>query len=142
VIFFESHLAGTQHLKGVVVTRTLAIFLGVICFNGHALAADPIPYNEFLQLNNENSSKLSLGMTKEQVLNTMGDWSSAVRDGPLANPWRTEAFVHDADTIEVLFYLVRRHPPFTPILERQAISVVLKNGLVVAWGRNAHAPFK
>jgi hypothetical protein len=124
------------------MARMLAILIGAIFLNGHALAADPIPYNEFLQLNNENSSKLSLGMTKEQVLKTMGDWSSAVRDGPLANPWRTEAFVHDADTIEVLFYLVRRHPPFTPILDRQAISIVLKNGLVVAWGRNAHESFQ
>ncbi len=72
----------------------------------------------------------------------MGAATTKVRDGPLSNPWKVEAFVRGEDHIEVLYYLVRKHPPFTPIRESQAISVVLKNGAVVAWGRRAEKAFK
>ena len=38
--------------------------------------------------------------------------------------------------------LVLKHAPFLPIRDSQAISVVIKNGVLVAWGRNAHTAFK
>lgn len=122
--------------------RPLAIVISALLLYGTAWAEEAVPYKEMLHRNGANSSKLTLGMTKAQVLETMGAFSSEVRDGPLSNPWKIEAFVKEDDTIEVLYYLVKRHPPFTPIRESQAIAVVLKNGSVVAWGRGAEAPFK
>jgi hypothetical protein len=105
-------------------------------------AAEACAAGGYLQRNTANSSKLSIGMTKAQVLGTMGDATSEVRDGPLSNPWKVEAFARGKDEFEILYYLVRRHPPFTGVRESQAIAVVLKNGTLVAWGRDAHVPYK
>ena len=125
-----------------LVTRFVAVLIGILTASASAWAAEEIPYREFLSRNSASSSKLSLGMTREQVLGVMGDLRSEVRDGQLANPWKVEAFLRGEDAVEVLYYLVRGHPPFTPILQNQAISVVLKNGKLVAWGRNADAGFR
>ncbi len=123
------------------LARTLATLLVLLLATG-AFADDPIPYDEFLQQNNENSAKLSLGMTKAEVMSVMGHKRTKVRDGPLSNPWKVEAYIRGEDTFEVLYYLVRKHPPFSPILESQAITAVIKNGGLVAWGRDADKPFR
>ncbi len=107
-----------------------------------SFAGDSVPYREYLLRNSENSTELALGMSKSEVMSTMGSASSMVRDGPLANPWKAEAFERGEDTFEVLFYLVRKHPPFTRIRESQAIAVVIKNGSVTGWGVGAHRPLK
>ena len=124
------------------MARLLLMLIGALLLHGSAWAGDAISYRELLHRNNENSSKLSLGMTKGEVLSTMGNWSTEVRDGPLSSPWKTEAFVSGEDTIEVLYFLVKKHPPFTRISESQAIAAVIKNGSLVAWGRNAQIPFE
>lgn len=124
------------------MSRLLSILIGALLFCGNAWAEDSVSYRKLLHQNNENSSRLSLGMTKEQVLDTMGAVSSSVPDGPISNPWKSEAFLHEGEPVEVLYYLVRKHPPFAPLSESQAISVVIKSGSVVAWGRNAQSPFK
>ena len=126
-----------------MVSRSAGIFIGMlVVVAASARAGDELSYREFLARNLSNSSKLSLGMTKAEVTSAMGDFETETNDGPIYNPWSAEAFTHGEDTIEVLFYLVRRHPPFTPILRSQAISVVFKNGDLVAWGRNADAGFR
>jgi hypothetical protein len=127
---------------GEEMKRSLAALLGVLLMAPGVQAGEAVPYREYLQLNNANSSKLSIGMTKAQVLSTMGDTTSEVRDGPLSNPWKVEAFARGSDKSEILYYLVRRHPPFTGIRESQAIAIVLKNGALVAWGRDARAAYK
>lgn len=96
-----------------------------------------IPYRDFLAQNNANISQLTLGMTREQVVTLMKNYTSSVRDGPLSNPYKTESFQRESDSYEVLYYLTRKHPPFTSIRDSQATPVVLKNGAVVGWGQSA-----
>ena len=124
------------------MARSIAVVVALLTLGAFAATAEELSYREFLSRNAANSSKLSLGMTKEQVLSIMGNLRTQVRDGPISNPWKTEGFARGEDTFEVLYYLVRRHPPFTPILQNQAISVVIKDGKLVAWGRNAEAAFR
>ena len=114
----------------------------VLVLSTASFAEGLIPYREYLSRNSTNSAKLALGMSKAEVMSTMGSAPSRVRDGPLANPWKVEAFERGEDTFEVLFYLVRKHPPFTRIRESQAIAVVIKNGSVSGWGAGAHRSLK
>jgi len=78
-------------------------------------------------------------MTKADVITAMGAYSSKVHSGPISNPWKVEAFSRGDDSYEVLYYLVTPHRLFGPIHESQATSIVLKNGILVAWGQNAEA---
>ena len=96
-----------------------------------------VPYEDFLAQNNASIGHLKMGMTRDQVVALMKSNTTEVRDGPLSNPYRTESFQRDADIYEVLYYLTRKHPPFTPIRDWQATPVVLKNGTVVGWGQSA-----
>jgi hypothetical protein len=96
-----------------------------------------VRYEDFLAQNNASITHLKIGMTRDQVVALMKSNTTEVRDGPLSNPYRTEAFQRDADIYEVLYYLTRSHPPFTSIRDWQATPVVLKNGTVVGWGQNA-----
>jgi hypothetical protein len=125
-----------------MVARLAGILICILVIAVTASAGDQLSYKEFLARNLSNSAKLSLGMTKAEVTGVMGDFETETNDGPIYNPWSAEAFARGEDTFEVLFYLVRRHPPFTPILRSQAVSVVFKNGNLVAWGRNADAAFR
>jgi hypothetical protein len=96
-----------------------------------------VPYEDFLAQNNVSITHLRIGMTRDQVVALMKSNTTEVRVGPLSNPYRTESFQRDADIYEVLYYLTRRHPPFTPIRDWQTTPVVLKNGTVVGWGQSA-----
>lgn len=116
----------------------ICLWLTTVFFAGVVTAADgQLPYKAFLATNNEHIGQLSAGMTKEQVTSVMGTYRSEVRNGPLANPYRSEAFQRGKDAYEVLYYLTHPHPPFTPIRDSQATPVVLKNGILVGWGPNA-----
>lgn len=131
-----------SRIRMAVVRRSLAIFLSGFVITVSAYAGEELSYRDFLARNQANSANLALGMTREDVTAVMGDFQTSTRDGPISNPWSAEAFRQGEDTIEVLYYLVRRHPPFTPILKNQALSVVFKNGELVAWGRGADASFR
>jgi hypothetical protein len=125
-----------------VSIRALALSVGFALIAAATLAGDHAAYVDFLARNLSNSSKLSVGMSKADVASAMGDAQTSTRDGPIYNPWSAEAFTKGTDTYEVLYFLVRKHPPFTPILRSQAIAVVFKNGLLIAWGREADAAYR
>jgi hypothetical protein len=84
-----------------------------------------------LQLNVKNLGNVTPGMSIEEVEKTMGTYTTAVRDGELANPWKKQ----NLDGMIVYHYLTSVHPPFTAILERQATPVVFSGGKVVGIGR-------
>lgn len=113
------------------------IALSVLMLMSSLSYAAELPYKKFIASNAENIGKLSVGMTKAQVISLMGDHSSKVRDGKLNNPYRAESFQRDSSTYEVIYYLTRIHPPFTAILENQTTPVVLKDGVVTGGGRSA-----
>ena len=108
--------------------KFLYILLITFCFNTNAAE---IQYRDMLALNAKSIAKISHGMTEVQVKKIMGSDTTTVRDGPLNNPWKTEII---ADTI-ILHYLVKNHPPFTPILEYQAQPIIISNDKVSAIGR-------
>ena len=93
-----------------------------------------IDYKEMLSSNNANLTHLAIGMTKAQVVGVMKSFTTTLHSVQYTNPVRIDALQKDGETYAVLFYLTRAHPPFTPIRESQATSVVLKNGVVVGWG--------
>jgi hypothetical protein len=124
------------------VAKVLGALFATLLLVSPTLAGEKVSYRDFLARNRTNSSSLALGMTKDEVKSAMGDFEASTRDGPLYNPWLAEAFSRGGDSFEVLYYLVRQHPPFTPILRGQAIAVVLKNGELVAWGPDADARFR
>ena len=116
------------------MTRAMAAILFAATVAGCASTGEntsEVPYRVMLERNTVNISGIESGMQKEQVTATMGVFMSRVPDGILLNPWLTESRVIDNTTYEVMYYLVRLHPPFTPIRKRQATAVVLKDGVVV-----------
>ena len=95
-----------------------------------ALASE-VRYKEYISQNASNISLVTVGMSKQEVLDVMGSNETKVRDGPLQNPWKMEIHL---DT-EILHYLTRNHPPFTTIRDNQATPVIIQGGKVSGIGR-------
>ena len=65
--------------------------------------------------NAKNISKLSIGMTKEQVKNIMGNWSASQDQATVTNPYRIDMIKREDKTYEVLYYYTETSgasPPF------------------------------
>lgn len=74
-------------------------------------------------------------MTKDQVKDLMGATGAETRDGVVSNPWSAENFNgKDGAKHEVLFYITRKNPPFTPIRKSLMTPVVFKGNKVIGWG--------
>ncbi len=83
-------------------------------------------------------AKLSVGMSKADVIKTMGTDTAKTNDGIVNNPWTTETFSgKDGAKYEVLYYVTRNNPPFTPIGKFLTTPVILKGGKVTGWGNDA-----
>jgi len=96
-----------------------------------------ISYRGVLQQNGENLNRLKTGMTRAEVVSTMGDCVVRGRGGPYDNPFRSDVLQKGADSYEVMYYLTRRRAPFTTVSISQATPVLLKNGILIGWGRTA-----
>jgi hypothetical protein len=90
-----------------------------------------VSYREMITLNSVNVTKITTGMTKDEVVQVMGNLQSRVRSGPINNPWKIE--IHGE--MEILHYITAGHPPFAPIMDNQATPVILKEGKVIGMGR-------
>lgn len=122
-------------------TLLLGLILAISCANEPVLPVEPspdafVPYKKLLAYNQANISRLQLGMTRAQVVDLMKSYTSKVGAGPLSNPYRSDMFVRNQDSCEVMFYLTQPYRRFTPIRDSQATPVVLKNGVVVGWGQS------
>ncbi len=106
-----------------LVTFSVAVFA--------AEEVEKVSYREMIRLNNVNVTKITTGMTRDEVVQIMGNIRSKVRNGPINNPWKVE-FHGD---MEILHYITAEHPPFMRIMVKQATPIVLKNGKVVGVGR-------
>ena len=120
----------------IVYLRSLYAFALLFALPIAAIASE-LDFKDLLARNNASLARLSMGMTKAQVVETMGSSSALVRDGIVTNPWRVEAFTRDGAIYEVLYYVVLKNRAFRPIREDLTTPVVLKDGVVVGWGRNA-----
>lgn len=95
---------------------------------------ETVSYKTLISRNLTNLNKQSIGMTKQQVLDTMGMFQAKTPDSMVPNPYITEPILISGETYEVLWYLTKRYPPFTRIKKSQATPVVLKDGKVIGWG--------
>lgn len=93
--------------------------------------------------NRLNISKISLGMTRPEVLELMGDKSARTSFGKNAvtvtNPYRSELRQANGQNYEVLYYYTHQDQKDWPgkrfkILERELTPVVLKEDKVIGWG--------
>jgi hypothetical protein len=115
------------------ILRALLALMLVTCPIAGSAAEDvkKVSYKEMIRLNSVNVTKITTGMTKDEVLQIMGNTQSRVRSGPIGNPWKIE--IHGG--MEILHYITAGHPPFVPIMANQATPVILKAGKVIGMGR-------
>jgi Protein of unknown function (DUF3192) len=82
--------------------------------------------------------KLSVGMSRKEVISLMGSKTAKTPDGVVNNPWTVETSVgKDGAQYEALYYIIRKNQPFTPVRKSLATAIVFRNGKVVSWGENA-----
>jgi hypothetical protein len=75
-------------------------------------------------------------------METMGTFQSKTANSVVPNPYISEPILVSGKTYEVLWYLTRKYPPFTPIKKSQATPVVFKDGKVMGWGESFLASVK
>lgn len=98
---------------------------------------------ELAASNQARLAKLSVGMSRNDVVSLMGDQTSKTPDGVVNNPWTVETSVgKDGAQYEVLYYVIRKNQPFTPVRKSLTTAIVFKNGKVVSWGENAFERYK
>jgi Protein of unknown function (DUF3192) len=87
--------------------------------------------------------KLSVGLSKQEVISLMGSKSATTHDGPVSNPWTVETFLaENGARYEGLYYIVRENQPFTPVRKSLATAIVFKNGRVIGWGEHAFERYR
>ena len=93
--------------------------------------------------NRLNITKISVGMTKAEVLQIMGDKTAQASFGKntvtVTNPYRGEFKQVNGQNYEILYYYThqeQRDWPFKrfEILERELTPVVFQDGKVIGWG--------
>ena len=93
---------------------------------------------ELASLNQAKLAHVSIGMRKEELVILMGSNTAETRDGIVNNPWTAEGFATDSGArYEVLYYVTRPNPPFTPVRKSLTTPIVLKDDKVVGWGEDA-----
>jgi len=112
------------------------VFLAMAVFAGGA-AACTTPYRALLAQNKENIERLTLGMSKAELIQVMTDCGTSVKGKPFNNPFQVDTWQKGSDVYEVLYYLTRHYQKFTPVRLSQTTPVVLRNGQVVGVGRAA-----
>jgi len=95
---------------------------------------ESVSYRTLLSRNISNLNKLSVGMTRQELMTTMGTFQSRTANSVVPNPYIVEPILVSGKTYEVMWYLTRKYPPFTSIKKSQATPVILKDGKVFGWG--------
>ena len=115
------------------ILRALLILMYATCPVAGLAAEDvtKVSYKNMIKLNSLNVTKITTGMTKDEVVQIMGNIQSKVRNGPINNPWKIE--IHG--DMEILHYITAGHPPFMPLRANQATPIVIDEGTVIGVGR-------
>ena len=87
-------------------------------------------------MNRENLLKLSIGLTKQKVLNVMGTKSfETYTDGRINNPYRSEILSSkEGKTFEVLYYYTDIKRTDDAITDDELTPLVFDNGKLIGWG--------
>jgi hypothetical protein len=127
--------------KGVktitIVLATILVFATVGCGSTKQDEPEYISYKQLLSNNRLNLLKLKEGMSRDEVMATMGTTPSMTGNGAVPNPFVIDHREYDEVKYEVMYYLVRKYPPFTRIKKSQATQIVIKDGKLAAWGDGA-----
>jgi len=89
---------------------------------------------QFRLENRQNLLKLSIGMTKQEVLDIMGD--KTARDGIITanNPYRSEILQGKDKTFEVFYYYTNIKSLDSAITDDELIPLVFDKGELIGWG--------
>jgi hypothetical protein len=84
--------------------------------------------------NRANLMRLEIGMSKEQLLITMGDKTITAIDGKVSNPYKREIVqAKDGTNREVLYYYTEFYIPGAS-MDSTLTPIVLKDGKILGWG--------
>jgi hypothetical protein len=88
-------------------------------------------------INRENLNKLSVGMTKAEVLSIMGSETKKLLEGTIVNsPYRAETIKDNAgNSLEIMFFYTDEKESLGVISDDELTPVILKDGKVDGWGR-------
>jgi hypothetical protein len=115
------------------ISRTTVIVLALLALAACA-TGKPNVGNQ-ISANKQGLPKLTTGMTKSQVMKTMTEIDIKTNEGIAKNPFATETVTgRDGAKYEVLYYVTRFPPPFTPIGKFITTPVILKGGKYVGQG--------
>lgn len=117
----------------VVLVLCVSVFTVSCASSSSDDGTEMVSYKTLLSRNLSNLNKLSVGMTKPQVMHIMGSFVARTSDSLVPNPYRTEPFFVGKTQYEALYYMTRKYPPFASIRLSQATPVVLKEGHVIGW---------
>jgi hypothetical protein len=109
-----------------------------VVLSGCASRGEHLTLAELASANQSRLAKLSVGMSKGDVIALMGSSIAKTGDGIVNNPWTVEAYAgRDGAQYEALYYVTRKNQPFTPVRKSLTTGIVLKDGKVIGWGENA-----
>ena len=100
-----------------------------------AVDSNTVPLEQLAQGNQVNINKLTVGISKSAVVETMGTKVASTNNGLVLNPFRSEAF-QDKSSVqyEILYYVTEKNRPFQPIKNEQMTPLIFKNGVLIGWG--------
>jgi hypothetical protein len=85
--------------------------------------------------NQSNIARLSVGMSKSDVLKRMGDKTAETRNGMVANPFKTETFLDkQGRQYEVHYYVTERNRRGHAVTVANATPLVFRDGVLIGWG--------
>ena len=112
-----------------IIVIVLALVSIAACATGKPNVGSQIAANK------QGLPKLTVGMTKAQVLNTMTEIDIKTNEGVAKNPFAREVVTgRDGAKYEVLYYVTKFPPPYTPIGKFLTTPVILKGGKYVGQG--------
>lgn len=111
--------------------RMMVMTLALLSFSAHA---ETLKLGTLVAHNRSGLEKLSVGMSKDEVVKIMGTDNAETRDGLVPNPWTTETVKgRDGGQYEVLYYLTRKNPPMMKLAKYLTTPVIFRGGKLVGW---------
>lgn len=86
--------------------------------------------------NRQNLMKLSIGMSKEEVLKIMGTRTHLTDAGTINNPYRNETLQGKDKVFEVLYYYTDRKRADGAITDDELTPLVFDNDKLIGWGQS------
>ena len=139
-------------MRGRCIKLTCVVLAVLCCWGLSVGCADLGNLAHFRALNRQNLSYLKVGMTKESVMEQMGnsfatDVYTNLESVTATNPYKSEMHTVNGKNYEVVYYYtdskkkkrINVHLPglekASPILDEELTPVVLQNHRVIGWGR-------